>query len=195
MSNIVVSEFITLDGVIEGPGEEPGFDRAGWAFKFDRGAEGNTFKFEEIRAAGALLLGRVTYEGFASATMEGTGEFGEKMNSMAKYVVSTTLAQAAWNNSTIIKDNVPDEVRKLKERVDGDILINGSCRLVQTLIEHDLVDEYRLMIFPIVLGAGKRLFATADTPSTLRLANIVKAGDAAILTYQPARANGTAASD
>jgi dihydrofolate reductase len=197
MSNIVVSEFITLDGVIEGPGEEPGFDRAGWAFKFDRGAEGNTFKFEEIRAAGALLLGRVTYEGFAAAwpTMEGTGEFGEKMNSMAKYVVSTTLAQAAWNNSTIIKDNVPDEVRKLKERVDGDILINGSCRLVQTLIEHDLVDEYRLMIFPIVLGAGKRLFATADTPSTLRLANIVKAGDAAILTYQPARANGTAASD
>jgi dihydrofolate reductase len=134
MSNVVVSELITLDGVIEGPGEEPGFDRAGWAFQFDRGAEGNTFKFEEIRAAGTLLLGRVTYEGFAAAwpTMEGTGEFGEKMNGMPKYVVSTKFERADWENST-------------------------------------------------------RLFATADAPSTLRLANIVKAGDTAILTYQPAR--------
>ncbi len=187
MSKIVVSQFITLDGVIEGPGREPGFDRAGWAFQFDRGPEGMTFKFDEIKAAGALLLGRVTYEGFAAAwpTMEGTGEFGEKMNSMPKYVASRTLERADWNNSTIIGGSIPEEVRKLEEQVDGDILINGSAKLVQTLIEHDLIDEYRLMVFPIVLGTGKRLFANTDRPSTLQLVDLARAGETAILTYKP----------
>jgi dihydrofolate reductase len=189
MSNVVVSQFITLDGVIESPGPEEGFDRAGWSFQFDRGPEGNQFKFNEVMAAGALLLGRVTYEGFARAwpTMEGMGEFGEKMNSMPKYVVSTTLERAEWNNSTIIKANLPDEVRKLKEHVDGDIVINGSARLVQSLIEHDLIDEYRLMVYPIVLGGGKRLFGDSTKANVLRLVDATKAGDTVILTSQPVR--------
>jgi len=130
-------------------------------------------------AAGALLLGRVTYQGFASAwpTMEGTGEFGEKMNGMPKFVVSTTLERAEWSNSTIVRGDLAEEVDKLKRQVDGDVVVFGSAKLAQGLIEHDLVDEYRLMVYPILLGSGKRLFAEADTASSLQLLEATKAGE------------------
>ncbi|MGD0833489.1 MAG: dihydrofolate reductase family protein [Candidatus Dormibacteria bacterium] len=189
MSDVVVSEFITLDGVIEGPGNDPGFDRSGWAFRFSRGPEGDKFKFDEVMAAGALLLGRTTYEGFAAAwpTREGAGEFGEKMNSMPKYVVSSTLKRAEWYNSTILGHDLAVEVDKLKERIDGDILINGSAQLVQGLIELGLVDEYRLMVFPIVLGAGKRLFCDAGQPVVLQAVDATRAGDTMVLTYRSGR--------
>jgi dihydrofolate reductase len=189
MGNIVVSEFITLDGVIEGPGGEQDFDRAGWSFQDDTGPEGMQFKFDELLAAQALLLGRVTYDGFAQAwpTLEGMGEFGVKMNSMPKYVVSGTLDRADWSDSSVISGDLPHEVAKLKERFDGDILVNGSATLVQGLTEHDLVDEYRLMLFPVVLGAGKRLFADTEQPKPLSLVDTKPVGSALILTYQPVR--------
>ena len=189
MAKVVVSEFITLDGVIEGPGPEgSGFDREGWTFAFDRGAVGNEFKFDEVMAAGALLLGRVTYEGFARAwpTMEGMDEFAGKMNSMPKYVVSTTLESAEWSNSTIVRGDLPGALARLKQEIDGDILINGSARLVQSLIALDLIDEFRLMVFPIVLGAGKRLFADSPQPRTQQLVDVTRAGDTVILTSVPA---------
>ncbi len=188
MSKVVVSEFITLDGVIDSPGGEPEFERSGWAFQFERGPEGDKFKLDELMAAGALLLGRITYQAFATAwpKMEGMGAFGEKMNSIPKYVASTTLKQADWNNSTIIGADLAKEVADLKDRIDGDILINGSGHLVRSLMEHDLIDEYRLMLYPIVLGAGKRLFGEAGKSSSLRLVETSPAGETLILTYRPA---------
>ena len=189
MGNVVVSEFITLDGVIEGPGPEgAGFEREGWSFGFDRGPEGDKFKFDELMAAGALLLGRVTYEGFARAWpgMEGMDEFAGRMNSIPKYVVSTTLERADWNNSTIISGDLPGELGRLKEEIDGDILIAGSAQLAQSLMELDLIDEFRLMVFPIVLGAGKRLFADSPQARTQQLVDVTRTGDAVILTSVPA---------
>lgn len=189
MSKVVVSQFITLDGVFQDPGGAEGFDRGGWAFQFNRGEEGDTFKLDEVVAAGALLLGRVTYEGFAQVWPSVTDDsgFAEKMNSMPKYLVSTTLDRGDWNNTTVISYNVPDEVRRLKEQVDGDILINGSGRLVRTLMEHDLIDEYRLMVYPIILGSGARLFADTSKATPLRPVNSISAGDCIILIYRPAR--------
>jgi dihydrofolate reductase len=187
MGRIVVTEFISLDGVIEDPGGAEGYEHGGWTFQFNAGPEFETFKFEELQASDAQLLGRVTYDGFAKAwpTMEGTGEFGEKMNSMPKYVVSTTLEQPEWNNTTVIRGDVAEEVRKLKERYERDILIAGSARLVQSLIEQDLVDELRLMVFPILLGTGKRLFGDTSDAKRLQLAETTPLGDGVtILTYQ-----------
>ena len=188
MSRIVVSEFITLDGVIEDPGGSDGFDRGGWAFQFERGPEGDQFKLDEVLEAEALLLGRVTYEGFARAWPDRTDEvgFADKMNSMPKYVVSATLEEAEWSGSTLIKGDVATEVAKLKEGRGHDILVNGSGQLVQTLVEHDLVDEYRLMVFPIVLGSGQRLFGDTSDTSSLKLVETKPVGDCVILTYQPA---------
>jgi dihydrofolate reductase len=187
MGKLVVTEFITLDGVIEDPGGGETFDRGGWAFKFDRGPEGDKFKFDELAASDAQLLGRVTYEGFAKAwpSMEGTGEFGEKMNAMPKFVVSTTLENPEWNNTSVIRDVA--EVAKLKEQYEGDILVAGSAKLVQSLVEHDLVDELRLMVFPVVLGAGKRLFADAEQTKALKVVETKPAGETVILTLEPAR--------
>jgi dihydrofolate reductase len=189
MGKVVVSEFVTVDGVMEDPGGASKSPQGGWAFQFDRGAEGDKFKLDELLAAEAMLLGRVTYEGFAAAWPSMTDEvgFAEKMNGMPKYVVSKTLESADWNNSTVIRGNVADEVSKLREQPGGDILVAGSAHLVNTLKEHDLVDEYRLMIFPIVLGAGKRLFADAETTTALRAVDVSKAGDCLIVTYEPAR--------
>ena len=194
MGNVVVSQFVSLDGVFEDPGGSEHSGLGAWTFRFNRGPEGDQLKVDEVMAAGALLLGRVTYQGFAAAWPSITDEagFADKMNSMPKYVVSTTLERADWNNSTIISGNVADEVRMLKERVDGDILINGSGRLVRTLMEHGLIDEYRLMVFPIVLGGGKRLFVEAAKATTLRLTETRKAGDCLILIYRPARTTGDA---
>jgi dihydrofolate reductase len=190
VGKIVVSQFMTLDGVIQDPGGSEGWERGGWAFQFDRGEEGNKFKLDEVAAAAALLLGRVTYEGFAAAWPSRTDEFGfaGKMNSMPKYVVSTTLEHPTWNNSTVIRGDVPGEVRKLKDGLDGDILVNGSAQLVETLMEHDLVDEYRLMVYPVVLGAGKRLFPESSEASPMRLTEASRAGECFILIYQPQRA-------
>jgi len=190
MGKLVVTEFITLDGVIEAPGGGEPFERGGWAFKFDQGDEGGAFKMAELMDADAQLLGRVTYEGFAKAwpTMEGTGEFGEKMNAMPKFVVSSTLETAGWNNSTILRGDLATEVTALKERFDGDILVAGSATLVQALIAAGLVDELHLMVFPIVLGDGKRLFV--DGPDQhehgFSLVETRQPGDVAILVLRRA---------
>ena len=188
MSKLVVSQFVSVDGVIEDPGGSEGWERGGWAFKYDRGPEGDKFKLDEVMAAESLLLGRVTYEGFAAAWPDRSDEagFADKFNSMPKYVVSTTLEEANWNNSTLIKRDVADEVTKLKQQASGDILVNGSVQLVQTLMQHDLVDEYRLMVFPVVLGAGKRLFADGIAMTALIQADTRPVGECVVLTYQRA---------
>ena len=190
MRKLVVSEFVSVDGVMEDPGGAEGFEHGGWVFQFDRGAEGDRFKLDETLDAGALLLGRVTYEGFAQAWPGRTDDvgFAEKMNDMPKYVVSATLERADWNDSTIIKGDVVDEVSKLKDDPGGPILVAGSATLVGTLIEHGLVDELRLMVFPIVLGSGKRLFSDLSRAARLRLTRSTPAGDALILVYEPAPA-------
>jgi dihydrofolate reductase len=192
MGKLVVTEFITLDGVVEDPGggEADRFDRGGWAFQFERGQEGDKFKLDETLEAEALLLGRVTYEGFAAAWPSMTDEvgFADKMNTMPKYVVSSTLEELTWSNSTRLDGDVAAEVAKLKEQVSGELLVAGSATLVQMLIEHDLVDELRLMVFPVVLGGGKRLFGEAASPKAFRLLESRPVGDAGvvILRYEPA---------
>ena len=188
MGKIVVTEFISLDGVIEAPGGGESFKHAGWSFKFSRGDEGDKFKLDETRSSEALLLGRVTYEGFAAAWPSRDGEFADKFNSMPKYVVSSTLTKPTWNNSTVLKGDVADQVSKLKQKHDGDIVVHGSARLVQSLLENGLVDELRLMVFPVVLGTGKRLFGETSDMKALRLVDSKVVGDGvAIFTYQPAR--------
>ncbi len=189
MRRIVVTEFVTLDGVMEDPGGSEKFERGGWAFQFDRGPEGDKFKLDELFASDATLLGRVTYEGFAAAWPSRTGEFADKMNSMSKYVVSTTLEHADWNNSTLIKRNVAAEVSRLKAMPGQDIRVAGSGQLVHTLMQHDLVDEYRLMVFPVVLGKGKRLFNDESEKHALELLEAKPVGPAGVVTfvYHPAR--------
>jgi dihydrofolate reductase len=191
MRKLVISEFVSLDGVMEDPGGAEGFVHGGWTFKHQDPA-GMKFKLDEALAADAMLLGRVTYEGFAAAWPGRTDEFGfaEKMNSMPKHVVSTTLDELEWENSTLISENVPAAVAELKEQPGGEILVAGSGTLVRTLIAEDLVDEYRLMVFPVILGAGKRLFTEAYEPSLLKLveSRTLDSGTL-ILTYHPARAS------
>jgi dihydrofolate reductase len=191
MGRLVVTEFITLDGVIEDPGGGETFDRGGWAFRFERGEEGDKFKLDETLEAEALLLGRVTYEGFAAAWPSMTDEvgFADKMNTMPKYVVSSTLQDLTWDNSTRIDGNVADEIAKLKEQVAGEILVAGSATLVRTLIDHDLVDELRLMVFPTVLGSGKRLFGDSTSVKAFRLVESRPVGKdgVLILTYEPSK--------
>lgn len=188
MGRIVVTEFVSLDGVIEAPGGGEDYRHAGWTFEIDRGKEGDAFKLDELHEAEAQLLGRVTYEGFAAAwpTIEDEAGFAEKMNAMPKYVVSSTLREASWNNSTILSGDVAEEVAKLKREVDGAILVAGSAQLVQAMIEHDLVDELRLMVFPVLLGSGKRLFGEVAEKKSLRLVSSRELGDGiALLTYEP----------
>ena len=184
MRRIVVSEFVTLDGVMEDPGGAEDFDRGGWAFQFERSPEGDKFKLDEVLEADALLLGRKTYEGFAKAWPTVTDEvgFAEKMNSMPKYVVSSTLESADWNNSTVINGDVVDEVAKL----NGNILVAGSAQLVQTLMDHDLVDEYRLMIYPVLLGSGKRLFRDGLDTTALQIVETNQTGQVATVVLQRA---------
>ena len=186
MAKIVVSQFMSLDGVIEDPGGSEKWDRGGWAFKYERGPEGDKFKLDEVMAADALLLGRTTYEGFAEAWPSRGGDFADKFNGMRKYVVSTTMDAAEWNNSIVVKpDQLVDTVTKLRQEPGGDVLVNGSAQLVQALRANDLVDEYRLMVFPIVLGSGKRLFAGDADATPLRLMDAKPAGETLILTYEP----------
>jgi dihydrofolate reductase len=186
MAKIVVSQFITLDGVVEDPGGSENFERGGWAFRFERGPEGDKFKLDEVMSSDALLLGRTTYEGFAEAWPSREGDFADKFNTMRKYVVSTTLTDPEWSNSTVISEDIAGEVRRLKESGGGDILVNGSVQLVQELHAHGLIDEYRLMVFPVVLGAGKRLFGDQEASRTLRLVDSRSAGETLILIYEPA---------
>src|SRR5438876_88255 len=157
MAKLIVTEFVSLDGVMEDPGGAEDFKYGGWTFEIDRG-EGDKFKLDETMETDALLLGRVTYEGFAAAWPSREGEFADKFNTMPKYVVSSTLDTAGWNNSTVLKGDAVEEVSKLKREQEGNIVVHGSGRLAQTLLEHDLVDELRLMVFPVVLGSGRRLF-------------------------------------
>jgi dihydrofolate reductase len=186
MAKLVVSEFVTLDGVMEDPGGGEGSPYGGWAFQFERGTKGDKFKLDELMAADVLLLGRTTYEGFAKAwpSMKDEVGFADKMNGMAKRVVSTTLDAADWNNSTVIAADVVEAIAKLKEQPGGDILVAGSAQLVGTLVEHDLVDEYRLMVFPVVLGGGKRLFAGGSRRTPLSLAECARTGDCTTLVYR-----------
>jgi dihydrofolate reductase len=191
MGKLVVTEFITVDGVIEDPGGAEKFDRGGWVFQFERGEEGDKFKLDEILEAEAQLLGRVTYEGFAAAWPSRTDEagFAETMNAMPKYVVSSTLQDLTWNNSTVVEGDVAAEVAKLKEQIAGEILVAGSATLVRALVGHDLVDELRLMVFPIVLGSGKRLFGDSAATKSFSLLESRPVGDdgVVVLRYEPAR--------
>src|SRR3954454_23930048 len=150
MGRIVVTEFMSLDGVMEDPGGAEDFRHGGWSFEFSRGEEGDKFKLDEPLEADALLLGRSTYQGFADAWPSREGEFADKFNNMRKYVVSSTLSDPEWNNSTVLEGDLPDAVAKVKEETDGDVVVHGSARLVQGLLEQDLVDELRLMVFPVV---------------------------------------------
>jgi dihydrofolate reductase len=185
MGRIVVTEFVSLDGVMEAPGGED-FKYKAWTFEFDRGEDGNQFKLDETLEAEALLLGRVTYEGFAAAWPSRDDEFAQKFNSMPKYVISSTLEDPEWNNSTVLKGDVVEEVTKLRQELDGDIYVHGSCQLAQALIEHDLVDELHLMVFPVVLGTGMRIFGETSDKKPLRLVDSKTVGDGvAILAYQP----------
>jgi dihydrofolate reductase len=188
MSKVVVSQFVSLDGVIEDPGGAEDFKHGGWSFEFDRGDDGDKFKLDEVMAAEALLLGRVTFEGFAEAWPSREGEFADKFNNMDKYVVSTTLDEPEWNNSTVIKENVAEEVSKLKDQHDGDILINGSAQLINALMEDGVIDEWRLMVFPVVLGSGKRLFGNHSDTTTLKLTDTKQVGPDGVfvLTYESA---------
>src|SRR3954447_20850874 len=188
MGNIVVTEFISLDGVIEDPGGSEDYKYGGWSFKFDRGEDGDKFKVDETMASDALLLGRLTYDGFADSWPQRDGEFADKFNTMPKYVVSSTLTNPEWANTTVIGADLNSEVPKLRDQHDGDVVVHGSAQLVQSLIEGDLVDELRLMTFPVVLGAGKRLFGETSEKKTLKLTDSKQVGGdgVTILTYQRA---------
>ena len=187
MGRIVVTEFVSLDGVMEDPGGSENFAQGGWSFKISRGDEGDKFKLDEAFASEALLLGRVTFEGFAEAWPSRDGEFADKFNNMPKYVVSSTLKDPDWNNSTVLDGDVAESVAKLRDEIDGDIVVAGSAQLVQALVEQGLVDELRLMVFPVVLGSGKRLFGETSDKHSLKLTDSKFVGDGvAILTYQPA---------
>jgi dihydrofolate reductase len=182
MGKIIITEFVSLDGVMEDPGGAEDYKHGGWAFEFSRGEEGDQFKVDETRNTAALLLGRATYEGFAEAWPSREGEFADLFNGLPKYVVSTTLKDPEWSNTTVV---AIDDLAKLKQDTDGDLVVHGSAQLAQTLLERDLVDELRLMVFPIVLGAGKRLFGDPGEKKKLRLADSKIVGDGvAILTYQ-----------
>ena len=184
MAKIIITEFVSLDGVIEDPGGSEDFRYGGWSFEFDRGDDGNQFKLDETMQSDALLLGRRTYEGFAEAWPSRDGEFADKFNSMPKYVVSTTLKDPEWSNTTVLDGDLADEVGKLREGDGGNIVVHGSAQLAQALLENDLVDELRLMVFPVVLGDGKRLFGETSDKKTLKLTDSRAVGDGvAILVY------------
>jgi dihydrofolate reductase len=195
MGRIVVSEFVSLDGVMEDPGGSEGTPAGGWAFRFERGADGDAYKLEELRDAEAMLLGRVTYEGFAAAwpSIEDEQGFAEKMNGMPKYVVSSTLGRADWNNSTILPGDPVAEATALKGRLAGNILVAGSTSLVHTLHDAGLVDEYRLMIYPTVLGGGKRLFRDGARAAGYEAVDVRPSAAVALVTLRPLAEGGAAA--
>ena len=188
MRKIFVTEFVSLDGVMEDPGGAEKFVHGGWTMPYWNDEIGK-FKFDELRASDALLLGRVTYQGFAAAWPSRTDEegFAQRMNSLPKYVVSTTLDKAEWTNSHLIKGEISKEVFKLKQQPGQDIMVAGSNKLVQTLMQHDLVDEYRLLVYPVVLGSGKRLFGDASKVTLKPVETRMFSSGVVLLRYQPAR--------
>ena len=185
MAKIVVTEFVSLDGVMQAPGGED-FKYPGWTFEFDRGDDGNQFKVDETMEADALLLGRITYESFAGAWPSRDGEFADKFNTMPKYVVSSTLDNPEWNNTTVLKGDAAEEAAKLKEELDGVIQVPCSLRLVQALLESDLVDQLNLMVFPVALGTGRRLFGEMDERKDWKLTKSRPVGpdSVLVLTYE-----------
>jgi dihydrofolate reductase len=188
MGTIVISESVSLDGVIEDPTGAEGSRRGGWFWETDRGEDGEKFTLDKTLGTEALLLGRRSYEFFAATWPPRGGELADKMNSLPKYVVSSTLKDPDWSNSTVLKGDVVDEVSKLKQELNGEIVVLGSPQLARTLIEHDLVDELRLMIYPVVLGAGERLFGPTSDKKPIRLVDTQTVGDGiAILTYEAVR--------
>jgi dihydrofolate reductase len=191
MGRIVVTEFISLDGVIEDPGGAEDFKYGGWSFEFNRGDAGNKFKLDETMGSAALLLGRVTYKCFAEAWPQRDGEFADKFNSMQKYVVSSTVDGSEWTNTTVLDGDVPEAVRKVRDEVDGDIVVHGSGQLVQTLLEHDLVDRLHLMVFPVVLGAGQRLFGETTDKKPLKLVSTETVGDGVTIAVYEASPGDT----
>jgi dihydrofolate reductase len=194
MGRIVVTEFVSLDGVMEAPGGGEGFKHEAWSFAFDRGAEGDRFKLDETLNSAAVLIGRTTYEIFAAAWPSREGEFADKFNSLPKYVVSSTLDSPTWRNTSVVSGDPAGIAAKLKGEIDGDIVVHGSARLAQTLLERDLVDELRLMVFPVLLGTGKRLFGETTDKKTLRLAETKTVGDGVVVLIYRAAPGGVGAS-
>ncbi|MDX6226534.1 MAG: hypothetical protein QOE64_2910 [Frankiales bacterium] len=185
MRKLIVTEFVSLDGVMEAPGGEPTHPHAGWVFDF-MSPEQEQYKLDETLEAGALLLGRVTYEGFAAAWPGRGGEFADKMNAMPKYVASTTLTDPEWTNSAVLEGDVPGAVETLKQDDGGPILVAGSCTLVHTLLENGLIDELRLMVFPVALGGGKRVFPETPDKTVLKLTDTqVFPSGVVAQTYEP----------
>ena len=189
MGKIVVSENVTLDGVVQDPAGAEGFERGGWVGRVgERGREGAAkVLLDEALGAAAQLFGRRTYEFLAARWPSRSGELADRLNEMPKYVVSSTLGDPDWNNSTVLAGDVVQEVSKLKEELDGEIAVAGSIRLVRTLMENDLVDELRLMIYPVVLGAGERLFVETSDQRPVRLVETRAVDDLAYLTYKVVR--------
>jgi dihydrofolate reductase len=188
MGKIIISENVSLDGVIQDPAGDEGFTRGGWVGRIATLPELAKFTLDEVLGTEALLLGRRSYEWFAARWPSRTGELADKLNGLPKYVVSSTLEDPDWNNSTVLRGDVVDEVSKLKQELKGEINVPASFQLARTLIEHDLVDELRLKIFPVVLGAGDRLFGETSETKPLRLVGTQTVGDGiALLTYEPVR--------
>jgi dihydrofolate reductase len=186
MGRIVVTEFVSVDGVMEDPGGAEDFKHGGWAFEFSRGDEGDKFKTDELLDSAALLLGRVTYDGFADAWPEREGDFADRFNNMPKYVVGSKADPSRWTNVTVLDGDPVEAVRRIRDEQGGNIYVHGSARLAQTLLEHDLVDQLNLMVFPVVLGTGRRMFGETSDKKKLRLVDSKVVGDGvAILVYEP----------
>lgn len=189
MGRLVVTEFVSVDGVFEDPGGAEGYEHGGWTFEYDRGEDGDKFKMDELMDAEVQLLGRVTYEGFAAAWPSREGPFADKLNADRKVVVSTTLDRGTWDNTTVVSTDVPGAIAKLVADTDGVVLVAGSGTLVATLLADDLVDELRLMVFPTVLGRGKRLFPDGIDRLKFRLAEAKTVGPDGVQTQIYVRAS------
>ena len=191
MGKLVVTEFVSVDGVFEDPGGSEDYEHGAWTFEYDRGPDGNMFKLDELMEAEVHLLGRVTYEGFAAAWPTREGEFADKLNNDKKVVVSTTLTDPEWHNTTVISSDVPGQIAALKADTDGVILVAGSATLLRTLLDHDLLDELRLMVFPTILGRGKRLFPDGIDRRNLRLVDMKTVGPDGVQVHVYRRAHST----
>jgi dihydrofolate reductase len=187
MGQLVVTEFVSIDGVFEDPGGSESYEHGGWTFEYDRGPEGNQYKLEELMTAEIQLFGRITYDGFSKAWPTREGDFADKINQGRKYVVSTTLKDPEWENTTVISSNIAEEIARLKEETQGPILVAGSASLVGTLLANDLVDELRLMVFPTVLGRGRRLFPDGIDRLKFRLVETSPVGPDGVLVQTYSR--------
>ncbi|HET8895257.1 MAG TPA: dihydrofolate reductase family protein [Gaiellaceae bacterium] len=188
MAKIVVSDNVSLDGVVQDPAGDEGFRLGGWVGAIKDRPELGKLALDDAVGAEALLLGRRTYEWLAARWPSRSGELADRLNSVPKYVVSSTLEQPDWNNSTVLQGDVLERVSKLKQELDGELVVPGSFQLVRLLMEHDLVDELRLKVFPVVLGEGERLFGeTSDKKAVRLLDNVTTEGDVVVLTYEVVR--------